>query len=794
MTLDMSEKAMAVFALGSTTMERKDAATIAARVVSANETVEGMWDNMGAPFSRTMAIRASHELAAINTSIVKSLADIGVKAQRGEHGAIMVPDSNGVYQELDVGLFDLLVSRKDEMALALIGAYTAMRVTPKHPLMQVAAGTVGSAVGAGFGRGTDIVRNQLHLKEELEAKFIWDQMYKTGAADAVFSVLGIGAIEMGSGVAKGIGWAYDKVAKGNLIGANRALLEFLHITEEQADEIVNKWEKLNGQSLTGSAIEKRIAVLPRTVPDAYILTGPASKQSSLMSVNVSREVNKRAQDLKAEASRITNERVSAILADELPEHNRRVNDIYNSTKALGIAQLKSSGYKFDYDKLVIEPTLDAAVEGIDNNTIRKQANRLLTQIKRIGGKEITRPDKVEVVNDRRTFSELLELRELVADFGSKRSITKPKDVAMIDKMISNIDREIKRAVRANMEDSKTADAWLKAWEPAKMGMENLKSLEANVLYKAILKTGTTNKAVLRTLVAKSESLDNTYREVIQALPARLRPSTEAAVIQGLIDKFSIGEESGRQAIDFVSLARELKHIPFTTQANRDMKQAIDEMARVYKNDPHILGSTGTVKLDSFQSYLTDDPVIRLKYMFVSSMFNQVKRLLPTETGRKTAMIMATAKALESPTDSVAVAQLIKQLPPDPALQNSLKRQLLEIGNYNERSTYPRVPVYSVAQRGHSRSVTKGELGTGRYYYVDKTKARAKSKKSASGKLEELLILPDRVADEFMIREVLGLPQDTEITTDMIKKNSKLKEILEGRGFSGIVVKDTVMMY
>jgi len=789
MTNSMAEKAVNI-AFGITVGNDPDAATIAARVIGAEETVDAIWENMMAPFSRTMAIRAQTQVDALNVSIIRELQEAGLEAQIGQHGTIMVPDANGTYVPLDSNWYDIMIARKDEVALAMAGAAAAMKRAPKHPLAQFVAGVAGGAIGAGFGRGTDIVRNQLHLKEEIQTKFVVDEMIKAGASDAVFATLGIGAITMSKGVWKATGWAWDKVVKGNKQGALRALLEFKHITREQAEEIVARWEKVNDATLPGDDVDKIFGAITRGEAGAATYTGPASKVSSKMSINASREINERAQDLKAQAATITNENLTSILTDELPRTIKKARNTYDATKEIAIRQMKGSNYAFDYDKLVIEPTLDEALQGIENPAIRKQANRLFSQIQKIGGKEVETLAGTVPNTSRRTFKELLELRELVAEFGAKRNVTKPKDKDMVNTMLRNIDTEIKRAVRGNMEG---ADQWLKAWDPAKQGMENVKDLEKNVLLKAIIKSGATNKTVANALIKKAESLDSTYREILQALPPRLQAPTEAAVIQGLVEKFTIGAEGGNQAIDFVALAKELQHISFATKANKDMKQAIGELARVFKSDPHILASTGTVKLDSFSSYLTDNPAIRIKYMGVSMMFNYIKRLAPTEGGRKTAMVMATANALEKPADSIAVAKLLKLLPDDPAGKNALKKILDQIAAFSEKSNHPRVPVYSVQPKGHSATPTKGELGTGKYLYVNKQKARAKSRISG-GKLEEKLLLPAQVADEFMIREVLGLQPGIEITPKLIRTYPRLKEKLESRGFSGLMLDDTVMLF
>lgn len=829
------------------------------RIDAANRTQLMTAVELGIPLTREMTIAAKNQSNALQIEIINELKEKGLPFQMSDDGEVMVQDSNGNYRDLDLSLLDMIIARRDETLGAFAGGYAGFKLGGKVPgpwPAKAAGAFVGTLVGSAgltsVGRGTDILRNRIYNRQQIEGKFIQDEMIRTGAADGILTLMTAGVIKTGGTSWKLAKWAYDKVIAGNLNGGHRALLEYLHMTPEQAAKQVDAWARINPEGAKGlsrNQLRKEIEVLSRTDPLAFRVSQAASSIDSKAGINMAREINKRKTDLlKSVETGHTQERIGATIADALPEYEKRVENLYESTKTFAIANIKKPSvdpdtgaanivYAFDYDKLVIEPTLRDAVEGIDNPAIRQQANLLFNKVRKIGGKEITiskgnnsellllknkleglekvskevktknirdqikdvqsqiktlQEEEIITVNSRRSFSELLELREIVQQFGQKTGIKRPKDIAMIETLLQKVDKEITSAVRGHMEKD-IANNWLKAWKKAKQGMDNLVQVRNNLLFKAIKSTGAAEGTIMNSLVKYSQSLDGTYREVMQALPIKLRAPTESALVRELINKATIGPSTSLQAIDFVKLEKSLKHIPMSTEGNKKYKQAIGEMARVYKNDPHLLAASGTVKKDAFASYLTDDPIIRVKYATVSFFFNYIKRLLPGEGGRKAAMLTHLAKVLKAPHDSQLVDDLVKMLPPDPAARNEMRRLAAEVADANAKSNFPKVEVYSVAPSGDTLKATSGQLGKGRYLYLNKTRARTASRAS-SGKLTKELILPDRIADDVIIKNTLGLSQDSKLTSEMIRRNHKLKEKLEQQGYSGIIVNDQIMLF
>ncbi len=801
MTRDMTENIVALVTIGSTSFD-DSAEIISARAATSNETVLGVWNNIMAPFSRTMAIRGKHEIEAINTENMMALSRAGITAQRAPDGTIMVPDSNGTLIPLDVNWYDIMASRGFEIGGSVGGFFAGYAKTPGNPLTlwgqaaKVAGGTVAGALGAGSGRGADIMRARLLNKQALEGKFILDEMVAAGAADAVLNTALVGIFKTGQASLFIVKRAYDLAFQGNIKGANQALMEIMHMTEDEADVIVRQWEKLNpAVKLGGSQAAKRLRIIPRTAADAFVLAGPASKESSLMSTNLAREISTRAKDLQSQVQTATNERMGAILRDELPIYLKRVDDIYAGTKAVAVEQMKGKNYIFDYSTIVLEPLLDRTVKGIQNPRLREKASALFSSIQRAGGKQIVTSEGTTIVAPIRTFEDLLDVKRLLLEFKNTTAVVKAnkRDIASVDQAILNVDKEITKTARANLGKA-SGNQWLAAWKAANQGLENSISIKANVLFRAIMQKGVGDKQVLKTLLKTANSLDGTYRELMQALPKRMRAPTEGAVISELVKKWSIGEVSGRQAIDFVALDKQLEHIPLTTPHHREVKRAIAEMARVYKNDPHLLAASGTVKMAGFQSYLTDNPAVRIKYWAVSEMMNYVRRLIPSEKGRETAMIMAIARLLKDPADSTRLNTVLDFLPADPAVRNEMRRAALEIAEWNEKSNFPKVEVYGQAPVGHTMRPQAGSMGLGRYFYLDKTQARTAARAGGRAKLNAETFHPDRIADEEVIKDVLGLPVNAEITEKFIKDHPDLRELLDNRSYFGIIVGKKIVVW
>lgn len=736
-------------------------------------------------------------------------------------GDIWVQNEAGTWDELDIGLWDSLVASRGEI-LGGVGAGVAGAAAvkgleiPGPPIVKAGAAAtaaiIAGATGATFGRGVDITRNALETKEKIDSRLMWEQLKDAGAADIVFSVAGTALAKFGIAGAKSVYRAYDLVVKGNKEGAYKALKEFMHLDDGQIDEIIGGWEKATGKKAPGlMRSTKALSIIPRVQQGGEAIVGPATTLDPIASSTISKEIADRAADLIKTAETASSDRISTILRDELISYKDLVKQRYGGLKEFAIQEMAETGYKFDYSKLAIDPLLERTVKSLTNSAPREQALLFMQRIRELGGtaeeiitagtkqvqetrafrrggpEAITKTVPTEVTKEvivptLRSFEDLLELRRVLNEFAGKKFIKNAKDIELMVNIRKRIDGEIARATKEHMPQ---ADTWLGAWKEANTEYGKMFDMEANVLYRNIMRSGTTDKAVARQLMNRAMATDNTFRQVIEKLPPKIRALTENAVMQEFVEKFAIGEEGGMRAIQFPLLSKELSQIAFTTTKAQELKRTITAMADVFKNDVNLARVVGNMTVPKFQSYLTTDPVVRAKYEIASTVFNYIRRLAPTKRGNAVALVMKMGEVLEKPRNGKAFKELMKALPADPALKNSLKAAQLQIAGYGQKSDFPKVTIHRQAAPGKSLASSKGELGEGVYYTVGK-QTPAEGQKTSSKS-----VLPTRIANEDNIKEALGID---ELTTKILRDNPQVQEVLKDKGFLGLSLKDKILIF
>lgn len=769
---------------------------------------------------------AQIEQKLVSRFILENLSKEGHQVQLNPAtGEILIQTPSGIWDELTPSVWEDIKAAGGETVGAVGGAIAGGKagaaMTPPvlpfvgpfaKPLGASLGAIVGGATGAALGRGFDINRNALEVNETISKQLIISRMKDAAAADAIIGVLGLGAVKLASSVWRGFTRSYDLVAAGNKQGAYNSMKELMHLTDDQIDTIIKEWEDITGRTAPGmTRTSKALAIVPRVTPGGEAIVGPATKLDPVASANVAKEIDLRAKDLLDQVATATSDNISTILRDELSKYKASVKRIYSSTKEHGVRELENTGYSFDYSKLAIDPVLERATAELTNPAIRERALNLLARVRQLGGKEVVteRPTKkavpsvildptgkpiekmvpavtkeVEIQPSLRSFGDLLELRRVVNEFGSGKFIKNAKDIDLLATIRKNIDSEITRAANKHMENPKV---WLKTWRKARTEYSKMFALESNVLHKAIMKSGGTDKKVAKQLMEKSMATDHVFREVVEKLPPQIRALTENTVMEEFVQQFTKGEAGGMRATHFPLLAEQLAQVPFTSPKAQSLKRVIADMARVFKNDVDLARVTGTIRTPQFQSYLTTDPIIRAKYEIASSVFNYIKRVLPGKKADAIALVMKMGKVLEKPQNAKTFDELLRALPADPELKNTLKAAQLELAKFGQRSVYPQVEVYRSAEPGKTFQVTKGPLGEGVYYNVTKKGAA----KRAKGKMHTQRVLPGRIANESNIQEVLG---DIEITPKVIRENPQLQETLKAKGFEGLTLGKDVLIF
>jgi hypothetical protein len=727
---------------------------------------------------------------AITTSTANVLRNMGYDVSPDEKtGDLMWTRPDGTVTAIDPSMWDEIQASEAEWIGAIGGGAAALKLAGEVPFFgrwaKGIAMIAGSVVGGAGGRQLDGVKNAWFTRQHLKNEYYERRLKDSLVGGATYELLG-GAVFEGARLGgKGVGWAYDLVMKGNQRGAYDIMKEHMNLDEVQIEEIINLWQK-HAEAPEANAVQKFLHLDPemdkrdlamqavmQTQPGGEAFVGPAGAMHSRASTALQTSIDKRAKDLIGNVRDLTNDNIGVVLYDELGKYKDTVKAYYGGIKDLGANELAESAYKFDYDKLAIKPLLKSMDETITNPAVQERFLKLSQKIRDIGA-----PDGP------RDFKALLDLRVTVNDFKFNTKIRDAAGRDAIDQVGVNIDSEIRKAA-SHME---AGDIWLKEWKKANIEYGKMKELEKNVLYKTLTKKGVTPKKVINALKNNVDSIDGTFMEVVGKLPPKVRAQTEGAVLDMLLDKRTLGDAGGAQAIDFPGIAADLKHMGFSDDKARSMKRVINEMADVYKNDVHLSRATGNVASPKFQSYLTTDPVVRAKYEMASSMFNWIRKLAPTNQGKSIALISRLGKILETPRDAKLVDQLLKDLPDDPKMKESLRQLAIQSAKFGEKESYPRVEVFRTGVPGSMHQARDGKLGKGIYWSTDK--AAAKSRATDTGaKLASEKVLPGRIAGEDDLIEISGT-EDFEA----LLKDPEFVKTLKDRGFYGVTTGSDVLIF
>lgn len=741
----------------------------------------------------------------LNISIANTLRKLGRNVSISKDGELVETLEDGTVQEVDESILESIASSEKEIIGGIGGASLAFkaagRAIPASGPLGVAAKIgvtgIGMALGTAGGRGLDVLSNAIKTKEEISVSKLKAQMQDAGAFAAVTEVVGVPILWMGKQGFKAIAKSYDLVVRGNKEGAYQSLKEFTNLNDDEVKELIKQWEDLTGNKAPGFTLSnKALHVLPKTLPGGEAIVRPAASMNLKTSATVAREIDQRAKDLVESSRKLTTENIGPVLHDELSRYTKDVKSFYTGIKKLGVDAMEESNYTFDYDKLALDPLLEQMHNKITNPAIKERFKNYIEAIKQIGAVKqeeslIILPSSVKKElagpsNNLRSFESLIDLKRTLNQFKFDKRITQAVDFKAINSVINTLDTAITNAAKEHMDNP---TLWLGEWKKANVEYGKMKVLEKNVLYKALTAKGANVKKIVRDMSNRITSIDGTFMEVLGKLPKSVRNNAEGAVLNTLIDKHTLGFESGFQAVHFPNLAKELEHVGFTTPESRSMKRAIKQMAEVFQNDIELSRATGQIAKPKFQSYLTTDPVVRAKYEIASSAFNYLKRLVPTDSGNAIALVSHVSKVLKTPTNSKAVEAMIKAMPNDPEMAAAIRQLAIQYAKFGQPENYPHVTVYRTGVPGSSHKTREGALGKGMYFTTDESVAKERAK-ATGGKLIKEDVLPSRIASEATVRDLLGVE---ELDKKVLKNNPALIDKLKERGYTGVSIKGTELM-
>lgn len=616
-----------------------------------------------------------------------------------ENGTLMMQTQDGKQQPVDSSFINDLANGHGELIGAIGGAIAGSRV-PGNVWVKGAGAIVGGGVGAATGRAYDMLRNAAALNEDISAGIVLEGMVDAGAANAVFDVLGLGAIKSSKAILKGTTSAWKYMTVGNTKGAMRALTETSGISKDEAAQIVKNWEDLNQMPAPGATPEEQaIAVAATTRPEASSLAQAAVANNPQATYKVVSGISERAKGLHKAIADAKPEEVGAALQNGLASYQKDVKDFYGMVKNEATDVIDHTDYRFNLDKVALEPVLNRIGGTLENPNVKQKFVNMM--------------DKINNLTSSRTFSDLLELRQTVNEFKYGTKIVRKSDYDALNSVINKVDGEIQKAAKEYLPNN--GKAWLGNWSQARSAYSDMLKLEDNVLYAALTKPGVTEEQIQKILPKFMTSIDDTFTQVVDKLPPQAKIKAEIASVKYLADKFSQGTESGFQAVDFPELASQLNALPLKSAEAKNLANVVNQFAKVYRNDVGLARLSGQFNIqDNGASHLSSDLLAKAKYATVGAIWRHISKLAPTQYGRNMSLVSSASRLLENPMNARAVDDLLKQLPSGTAEETKSLVRDLQV-QYSKQAQQPQPEKLNLYKVGTgAMRASDGALGKGVY--------------------------------------------------------------------------------
>ena len=543
---------------------------------------------------------------------------------------------------------ELVLGTAGAVGGAYLGAQAGLLFPPTsvHPVAKAASIAIGSILGAALGAsgGTelDYLHSAIVLQEDMNSEIMARKALTAAEISVVADSLILGGIKVAGKSWRGIVNAKEWIRQGAFDRARVALKEHLFIDDAQATEFVTKLSKV--ATVPGkNQSDREIAAAMLTQPGGEGVVKASATIDAKASAAISKAIDVRAQDLLKATSEIGDENIGRVLKGELEAYTSAVKENYARVKAVPGTSPRANNFKFNYDKIAIDPILETLNKNITDPTVAFQFTR--------------QAEKIRDMSSTRSFSDLLELRQLVNDFKFNKRIRSAKDFGMLNDTIKRIDGAIEQGAYHILDRPKD---WLDAFAEVRLDYAKMKQLEKNQLIKIVNRPGVSEKVIGQALAKYAYSLDDTFVDVLASMPKQTRGKVEGSVIESLANKYTAGIEGGQRATNFPMLAKDLQGVTFTTPDARALKRVVTDLSEIFMNDIPLAQSTGNIQVPKFQSFLTADPVIRAKFEVASSMFNSIKAMAPGSKARSLQLVKKTAAVLENPVNSKAIKELVEE--------------------------------------------------------------------------------------------------------------------------------------
>lgn len=606
-------------------------------------------------------LSAEKDSVDLKNDFILELRNRGIEDAYINKDGDIVTIVDGVETEVDSTFVKSILASKAELAGSISGGIYGARIggaagSTFGPVGTgvgaLVGGAIGGATGAFAGKGVDILANQLDIIQKIDNDLALQQMTEAGVVDTIGLVVGASAIKSLQLSGKVVSNLYGKIVDRNIEGAYSYAKQHFNVTEEQIKEIVDGLEAIAGP-LRGTDKQKGLQALARTRAGGETIVANTNMFDPVASSNVANSIFKNAEDLLQTSKNLTSDNIKRTVGKGLVSYEKNVKDYYGAVKQAGADF--TEGYKFDYEQTGLKPILDEIGSKIEDPRMAQNFANLLS--------------KVGDISEGRTFSDLVDLRQLVNEVKFSTSNISRSNASKLDAIKSSIDEEITLAADTYIPNSK---AWLDSWSNAKKSYSEMKQVEKNVLFKALTKPGISEQQTVnllsRYIGSGTDELTgvNVFNQVMEKLPKQVRSKVDGAVVDNLVNKFSYGPAGGNKAIDFPRLSEELNKISWKNSAPKvqQLTRTVGRMAEVFKNDVNLAKVSGKINLPREQSYLTTDPSTRIKFGVMSKVFNYTSQLLPTKNADSLSLVNNVAKLFEDPLNSKTIKEIQNALPKD----------------------------------------------------------------------------------------------------------------------------------
>lgn len=636
--------------------------------------IQGIWDT-------NKGIEARQEIDQLNVGIMRKLQKEGYDAfLNPDDGEVMVRNEQGETIPVDDSFINGVWNSKFEIGAAIAGAAKGASKgakVPGSPLVKAigAAGgaIIGGAVGAGVGKGADLTVNAYQLKEDLTRQLYMQQMKEAGIADVVMGAVGTGAFKASKHAAKTSMKAYDYIVEGQVDAAVKEVTEQLHMSPEKTNELIKQLEDNHkGQLVKETRIianklslglipkgqkeltrsEKGILAIASTQQLAEGTVAQAVAESPRAANALITTINDRAKSLQKAIASVTDANTGSIVRKDLEAYTTDVKKFYKSVLEIGVDHVgsasKATDFKFDIDKLAIEPVMSKIVNSVGDPTMKQRF--------------VAYADRIAMASSDRSFEGLINLRQAVNDFKYSKSGLNPTDVDALNSVLNRIDTQVEKAAKDYIPNHKE---WLSNFSKAKSEYAKMKQFEENVMYQSIMAERNSEKGI-RQAINKWSNDKEVDAETFNAVAERVSPKTrslmEVSAIENLSSKYTVGKVTDFQAVNFPMLAEELAGLNVKSAEGKALVNAVTDISKIFRNDTELAKVTGYIRMPSASQALSTSVAAKAKYWLVSQVWTVVKSRLPGQTGAQTTLINKTAELLKDPLKFKTVEDFIKAVP------------------------------------------------------------------------------------------------------------------------------------